>query len=111
MDGDGNVVIIELKDGCSGRDPQVLRYAIRAETDPDAIKSWLESPQKPNDRIIDWDALKVRIMVIAEKVPVNVLQLGNRIAYSVNLLRCLVSSRKATSSFWLHHRHPKKSLA
>jgi hypothetical protein len=89
MDGDGNVVIIELKRASATEDviPQVLRYAIWAETNPDAIKNlWLESPQKPDDRIIDWDALKVRIMVIAEEVPVNVLQPGNRISYSVEFI-------------------------
>lgn len=89
IDGDGNVVIIELKKGSAAEDviPQVLRYAIWAETNPDSIKNlWLESPQKPDNRIIDWDALAIKIMVIAENIPVNVLRLANRISYSVEFL-------------------------
>ena len=89
IDGDGNVVIIELKKASATEDviPQVLRYAIWAETNPDAIKNlWLESPQKPDNRVIDWDALTIKILVIAEKVPVNVLRLANRIAYPVEFV-------------------------
>lgn len=88
IDADNNVVIIELKKGSASEDviAQVLRYAIWAETNPDSIKNlWLECPNKPDDRQIDWDSLIIKIMIVAETIPVNVLRLVNRIAYIVEL--------------------------
>lgn len=88
IDADNNVVIIELKKGAASEDviAQVLRYAIWAETNPDSIKNlWLECPNKPDDRQIDWDSFSIKIMIVAEEIPVNVLRLVNRITYSVEL--------------------------
>jgi hypothetical protein len=89
IDADGNVLIIELKKGSPSEDviSQVLRYAIWAETNPDSIKNlWLEFPDKPDDWKIDWDNITIKIMVVAEDVPVNVLRLANRIAYPFEFL-------------------------
>ena len=89
VDTDGNVVIIELKRGTAteGVIPQVLRYAIWAETNPDSIKAlWLECDNKPDELEINWDALGIRIMIIAASIPSSVLRLVNRIAYPTELV-------------------------
>lgn len=89
VDPDGNVVIIELKRGAATEDviPQVLRYAIWAETNPDSIKAlWLECDSKPDELEINWDALGIRIMIVAASIPTNVLRLVNRIAYQTELV-------------------------
>jgi hypothetical protein len=89
LDADNNVVIIELKRASASEEiiPQVLRYAIWAETNPDSIKNlWLECPDKSDDRQIDWDSLAIKIMIVAEIIPVGVLRLVNRITYPVDLL-------------------------
>lgn len=89
VDTDGNVVIIELKRGTATEDviPQVLRYAIWAETNPDSIKAlWLECDNKPDELEINWDSLGIRIMIIAASIPSNVLRLVNRIAYPTELV-------------------------
>lgn len=88
IDADNNVVIIELKRETANEDviAQVLRYAIWAETNPDAIKNlWLECPNKPDDRQIDWDSLVIKIMIVAQTIPLNVIRLVNRIRYDVEL--------------------------
>lgn len=88
IDADNNVVIIELKKASASEDviAQVLRYAIWAETNPDSIKNlWLECPRKPDDRQIDWDSIEIKIMIVAEEIPSNVLRLVNRITYTVEL--------------------------
>lgn len=88
IDADNNVVIIELKKAAASEDviAQVLRYAIWAETNPDSIKNlWLECPNKPDDKQIDWDSIQVKIMIVAEEIPSSVLRLVNRITYNVEL--------------------------
>lgn len=88
IDADNNVVIIELKKAAASEDviAQVLRYAIWAETNPDSIKNlWLECPNKPDDKQIDWDSIQIKIMIVAEEIPSSVLRLVNRITYSVEL--------------------------
>ena len=56
VDRDNNIVIIENKNVLVTEDilPQVLRYAIWAETNPDSIKAmWLEAENRPDDIEID----------------------------------------------------------
>ena len=89
VDADSNVVIIELKKGAASEDviPQIMRYAVWAETNPDSIKNlWLECERKPDDMEINWDALNIKIMIIAASFPPTVLRLVNRIAYEVELV-------------------------
>lgn len=89
IDTDGNILIIELKKGSPSEDiiAQVLRYAIWAETNPDSIKNlWHEFPNKPDDWKTDWDNLTIKIMIVAEEIPTNVLRLANRISYPVEFL-------------------------
>jgi len=89
VDEEGNVVIIELKNQPVNEDiiPQVLRYAIWAETNPDSIRAlWLEAKEVPEDVDIRWDSLTVRIVVMAPVIPASVLRLVNKINYQVDLL-------------------------
>ncbi len=89
VDKEGSVVIIELKNGLATEDviPQVLRYAIWAETSPDSIRAlWLEMPEKPEDISISWDNLTVKIVIIAPSFSPRVLRLSNKINYPVELI-------------------------
>lgn len=89
IDEEGNVVIIELKNQPVNEDviPQVLRYAIWAETNPDSIRAlWLEAQDVPDDVDINWDNLSVRIVIMAPAIPALVLRLVNKINYQVDLL-------------------------
>ena len=89
VDRDNYVVIIELKNQPVNEDiiPQVLRYAIWAETNPDSIRAlWLEAKEMPDDINIDWDNLNVRIIIMAPSIPISVLRLVNKINYDVELL-------------------------
>lgn len=83
------MVIIELKNGPVTEDviPQVLRYAIWAETNPDSIRAmWLELENKPEDINITWDNLSVKVLIIAPSVSSRVLRLANKINYPVSFL-------------------------
>lgn len=89
MDGDGNVCILEIKNVSVDADiiPQVLRYAIWAETNPDSIKSlWLENTEKPDDITPAWDNLQVRIIVIAPTIHKSTLDVVDKINYPVDLI-------------------------
>lgn len=89
VDRDGKVCIIELKNVLTDASviPQVLEYAIWAETNPDSIKSlWLENTNKPDQIEVDWDSVEVRIIVIAPSIASTTLQFVERINYSVDLL-------------------------
>lgn len=89
VDEENNVVIIELKNHAVDEDiiPQVLRYAIWAETNPDSIRAlWLEAKDVPDDVSINWDNLTVRIVIMAPVIPASVLRLVNKINYQVDLL-------------------------
>lgn len=89
LDKEGSVVIIELKNSVVTEDiiPQVLRYAIWAETNPDSIRAlWIELPEKPEDIQIDWDNLTVKIVIMAPSISPRVVRLANKINYPVELL-------------------------
>jgi len=89
IDKENNVVIIEMKNGEVDENiiPQVLRYAIWAETNPDSIRAlWLECKDKPDDISINWDSLTIKIIVIAPSIKLNVLRAVNKINYEVDLL-------------------------
>lgn len=89
IDADGNVCIIEMKncDVDASIIPQVLQYAFWAETNPDSVKSlWLECESRPDDIEVHWDALQVRILVIAPTILRSTLAMVNRIKYEVDLI-------------------------
>ncbi len=89
IDNENNVVIIEMKNNEVDENiiPQVLRYAIWAETNPDSIRAlWLEYKDKPEDISINWDSLNVKIIIIAPSFRLSVLKAVNKINYEVDLL-------------------------
>jgi len=89
IDGDNNVVVIENKNVMvdEGILPQLLRYAVWAETHPDAIKAmWLEAKEKPKNLEIDWDRLQIRVVVLAPSIKLNVPHLIKKIDYQVDLI-------------------------
>ncbi len=89
IDSDGNVCILEMKNVPvdAGIIPQVLQYAIWAETNPDSIKAlWLEHDEKPEDVEIDWDDYEVRILVIAPSIHRTTLEFVEKINYPVDLI-------------------------
>jgi hypothetical protein len=89
LDSDGNVCIIEMKNVTVDASiiPQVLQYAIWAETNPDSIKSlWLQSENKPDNLTVPWDNLQVRILIIAPAILRSTLLAVVKITYQVDLI-------------------------
>lgn len=89
IDSEGTVCVIEMKntDVDAGVIPQVLEYAIWAETNPDSIKSlWLEATDRPEGLEVNWDDYQVRIFVIAPSIDRTTLEHVNKIAYPVDLV-------------------------
>jgi len=90
VDQDSRICIIEMKNVEVGEEilPQVLTYAMWAETNPDSIKAiWLEAKSRPEDIKIEWDALEVRIVVIAPSFKSSVLKLSSKINYPLDLVQ------------------------
>jgi hypothetical protein len=89
LDSDGNVCIVEMKNVTVDASiiPQVLQYAIWAETNPDSIKSlWLQSENKPDNLTVPWDNLQVRILIIAPLILRSTLIAVDKITYQVDLI-------------------------
>lgn len=89
VDYDGNICIVEMKnvDVNSSIIPQVLEYAIWAETNPDSIKTlWLETNDKPDDLSISWDDFQVRIIIIAPKILTSTIDYADKINYPIDLI-------------------------
>ena len=89
IDTDGNVCIIEMKNVVVDATiiPQVLEYAIWAESNPDSIKSlWLEYKNKPEDVSISWDSLAIRIILVAPSIMPSTVAHVDKITYQVDLL-------------------------
>ncbi|NYB51214.1 MAG: hypothetical protein HVN35_01430 [Methanobacteriaceae archaeon] len=89
VDYDGNICIVEMKnaDVNSSIIPQVLEYAIWAETNPDGIKNlWLECEEKPDNLTITWDDFEVRIIIIAPNILRSTLEFVDKINYPVDLI-------------------------
>lgn len=89
VDKDNNVVIIEIKNTAVNEDilPQILRYAIWAEKNPDSIKAlWLESEDRPEDIEIDWADIDIRVIVLAPTIKLSVLRLLKKINYNIELI-------------------------
>lgn len=89
IDNDGNVCIVEMKNVAvdSSIIPQVLQYAVWAESNPDSIKSlWLECDNKPEDISISWEDFQVRIVVIAPEILRSTLNFVDKINYPIDLI-------------------------
>jgi len=89
INSDGDICIIEMKNATvdSSIIPQVLQYAFWAEKNPDSIKSlWLESKNKPEDLVIDWDDFEIRILVVAPAIMRSTLDIVEKINYPVDLI-------------------------
>ncbi len=89
IDRDNNIVIIENKNITVTEDvlPQILRYAIWAETNPDSIKAmWLESEDRPEDIEVNWDSVEIRIIILAPSIKLTVPRLLRKINYNVELI-------------------------
>lgn len=90
VDQDNRICVIELKNQLADEDvlPQVLGYAIWAETNPDSIKAiWLESNQKPDDIEIDWDNIDIRIILVAPNFKTTVPRMAGKIGYPIDLVQ------------------------
>lgn len=90
VDQDARICIIEMKNVPVSEDvlPQVLSYAIWAETNPDSIKAiWLESLNKPEDIEIEWDNFEVRVIVIAPDYMPTVPRMAGKIGYPIDLFQ------------------------
>ena len=102
IDPDGNVCVVEMKnaDVDAGVIPQVLKYAIWAETNPDSIKAlWLEATNRPDDLEVDWGDYDVRVLIVAPSIDRSTLEHVNKIAYPVDLIEIARWSRGKDS--WL----------
>jgi len=67
--------------------PQVLQYAIWAETNPDSVRAlWLECQNKPDGLLPTWEDFDVRIIVIAPHILRSTLDSVKRINYEVDLI-------------------------
>jgi hypothetical protein len=89
IDSDGNVCIIEMKNCTVDANiiPQVLKYAIWAGDHPGEIKAlWLECEEKPEDTVVNWDDIQVRILVVAPTVLESTLDAVNKVNYPVDLI-------------------------
>jgi hypothetical protein len=90
VDQDSHICLIEMKNVPVGEEilPQVLGYAMWAETNPDSIKAiWLEAKNRPDDVQIDWDSLEIRNIVVAPSYKGNVVKMAAKINYPVNLVQ------------------------
>ncbi|MGD0496844.1 MAG: hypothetical protein ABSC23_00245 [Bryobacteraceae bacterium] len=89
LDKEGNVCIVEMKNVTVDASivPQVLQYAIWAETNPDSVKAlWLECKKKPDDITVSWEDFDVRVVVIAPIILRSTLEIVKRINYPVDLI-------------------------
>jgi hypothetical protein len=89
-DQDGRICIIELKNQLADENilPQVLGYAIWAETNPDSIKAiWLESKDRPENIVIDWDNLDIRVILIAPSFKNTVPRMAIKMGYPIDLFQ------------------------
>ena len=89
LDSDGNVCIIEMKNVKVDASivPQVLEYAIWAETNPDSVRAlWLECANKPDEVSVNWKDFAVRIIIIAPSIEKSTLAFVKRINYQVDLI-------------------------
>jgi hypothetical protein len=89
VDRDNNIVIIENKNVVINEEilPQIMRYAVWAETNPDSIRAmWLEAENRAEDIEIEWDNVDIRVLVLAPSIKLSVPRLLKKINYNVELI-------------------------
>ncbi len=89
VDQDNRAVIIENKNKPVDEEilPQIMRYAVWAETHQDTIRAWwLEAKDRPDDLEIDWDRLQIRLIVLAPSIKPTVPKLVGKLGYAVDLV-------------------------
>ncbi len=90
VDQDARICIIEMKNIEVGEEilPQVLGYAIWADTNPDSIRAiWLESQNKPEDIEIEWDNLEIRVIIVAPAFSPSLPRMAAKIGYPIELVK------------------------
>jgi len=88
VDQDGKVCLVELKNVPVAESilPQILQYAIWAETNPDSIRAlWLEAKDRPEEIEVNWENMELRIIVVGPEYHSNVLRMTRRINYAIEL--------------------------
>lgn len=88
VDQENCAVIIENKNVAVDEEiiPQIMRYAVWAETHQDTIRAWwLEVDDRPDDLQIDWDRLQIRLIVLAPSIKATVPRLVGKLGYPVHL--------------------------
>ncbi len=114
IDRDNNVVIIENKNKEVTGDilPQILRYALWAETNPDSIKAlWLGVEDKPEDIEIDWDKLEIRIVILAPKIHLSVARYIKKLNYRVELIEVKRFAKKKEELVLLNKLEDEDQIA
>jgi len=89
IDPSGNVCVVEVKNVPVDASilPQVLQYAIWAETNPDSVKNtWLECKSQPEDLNPTFKDYSVRIIIVAPAIDASVAQHMLKINFQVDLL-------------------------
>lgn len=89
VDKDNFAVIIENKNEPvdEGILPQIMRYAVWAETHQDTIRLWWqEAEAAPEDLEIDWEHLQIRLVVLAPSIKTTVPRLVKKLGYPVDLI-------------------------
>jgi len=90
IDQNSRICLIEMKNKEVDVDilPQILGYAVWAETNPDSIRAlWLESKNQPEDIQIDWDEMEIRCIVIAPSFNPTIINMAAKIGYKVDLIQ------------------------
>jgi hypothetical protein len=102
IDIDGRICIIEMKNIPIDATiiPQLLEYAIWAESNPDSIKSlWLEATIRPDDREINWDNPEIRVVVVAPSIDRETLNHVNKVNYQIDLIE--MTRWRSRNDTWL----------
>jgi hypothetical protein len=86
VDQENCAVIIENKNVSVDEEilPQIMRYAIWAETHQDTIRVWWQEAEDPPD--IDWERLQIRLIVLAPSIKPTVPRLVKKLGYVVDLI-------------------------
>ena len=114
VDNEGTICIIELKNVEVDAEiiPQVLRYAVWAETNPDSVKTlWYECKDKPENISINWSALPVRILIVAPSIHPSTLAAVKRITVPVDLIEVKRWVEGANSFLLVNHIEPDEGSA
>ena len=89
VDQDNFAVIIENKNKLVDEEilPQIMRYAVWAETHQDTIRLWWrEADATPDGLEIDWERLQIRLVVLAPSIKPTVPRLVKKLGYEVDLI-------------------------